>query len=97
MKFPAVSFATWSHNELVIHMARYTYNILTAVAQRMIPTYDQTSQQCTDHSHATKMNLLPSYATLPFLNILSNIIAQDRDGPKETTTWWALVAQRDLQ
>ena len=31
------------------------------------------------------------------LTILSNVILQDRDGPKETTTWWALVAQRDLQ
>ena len=44
-----------------------------------------------------KTTLLPSYATLPFLTILSNVIPQDRDGPKETTTWWVLVAQRDLQ
>ena len=41
--------------------------------------------------------LLPSYATPPFLTILSNVLPQDRDGPMETTTWWALVAQRDLQ
>ena len=45
----------------------------------------------------TKPNLLPSYAMLPFLTILSNVIYQDSDGPEETTTWWALVAQRDLQ
>ena len=42
-----------------------------------------------------KTNLLPSYAMLPFQSILSNVIPQDRDRPKETTTWWALVAQRD--
>ena len=44
-----------------------------------------------------KTTLLPSYAMLPFLTILSNIIPQDRDGPKEATTSWALVAQSDLQ
>ena len=26
----------------------------------------------------------------PFLTILSNVIPQDRDGPKRTTTWWTL-------
>ena len=44
-----------------------------------------------------KTKLLPSYATLPLQTILSNVTPQDRDRPKETTTWWALVAQRDLQ
>ena len=34
-----------------------------------------------------KSNLLPSYAALPFLTILSNVIPQDRDEPKETTTF----------
>ena len=86
-----------SHNELAIHTGRCTYNVLTAVAPQTTPTYGQMSQQRTDHSHATKTNLLPSYATLPFLTILSNVLPQDRDGPKETTIWWALVAQRDLQ
>ena len=86
-----------SHDELVIYMARHTYNVPTAVTPQTTPTYGQTSQQRTDCSHATKTNLLPSYAMLPFLTILSNLIPQDRDGPKETTTWWALVAQRDLQ
>ena len=66
-------------------------------AQRTTPTYGLMSQQYADHSHATKPNLLPSYAMPPFLTILSNIIPQDRDGPKDTTTWWALVAQRNLQ
>ena len=76
-------------------MTRRTNDILTAVTPQTTPIYGQTSQQCTDCSHAMKTNLLPSYATLPFLTILSNVLPQDRDGPKETTIWWALVAQRD--
>ena len=78
-------------------MARLLYDILTAATPQTTPTYGQTSLQSTDHSHTSKTNLLPNYATQPFLTILSNVIPQDRDGPKETTTWWTLVAQRDLQ
>ena len=78
-------------------MARHPYNVLTTVTQRTNPTYSQMSQRSTDHSRVTKTTLLPSYATLPFLAILSNVIPQDRDKQEETTTWWALVAQRDLQ
>ena len=54
----------------------------------MTPTYSQTSLRNTDCSHTMKTNLHA------FLTILSNVIPQDRDGPKETTTWWALVAER---
>ena len=36
----------------------------------------------TNCSCSTKTTLLPSYATPPFLTILSNVLPQDRDGPK---------------
>ena len=97
MKFPNVSFTTWSHDKLLIHMARHIYDILPAVTPPTTPTYSLTSQRCTDCCHTTKTNLISSYTMLPFLTILSNVIPQDREGPKENTTWWAPVAQRDLQ
>ena len=43
-----------------------------------------------------KTFLLPSYALPPHLAILPNI-PQDRDGPKETTTWRSLVGQGEHQ
>ena len=45
-------------------MARHPYDVLTAVAQRISPTYGQTSQRRTDRIRVTKTNLLPSYAML---------------------------------
>ena len=45
-------------------MARRPYDILTAVAQRINPTYGQMYQQRTDHIRIMKTNLLPSYAML---------------------------------
>ena len=53
-----------SHNECILCTARRRYDILTAVAQQINPTYGQTSLRRTDHSHTTKTNLLPSYDML---------------------------------
>ena len=52
------------HNERILCMARHPYDVLTAVAQRINPTYGQTSLRRTDRSHTMKTILLPSYAML---------------------------------